>query len=480
MNIGIVFFKLPPDYNRSFDNAVVSRRLEERLLEKGHCQVSAEVSSPEDVERAAELLRGEHAGCVIFFFRHWTRIALAVALSRTLDLPIALYAQTGGGFNGTASLTAVSAVLRETPSGEGKYGHERFMEGMEDELCDWVDSAVAFSLLRESRLMCWGGFYGADMPYTRSDPDWLESRIIREVMTEQESVLTTKADEMMASGNPRVKAFIDWLMRSGVTISEDGKMVTGKSLSRQAALYLAARERLSELGGENIRGVSLKCHFELSTKLWGCTGCFLPAFLPFSESGGSHSEVIPVACEGDLNGLVSLMMLHAVNGKVPPLFGDFVEYGKEYVLMRNCGASSVYWAACSDNPADCLEKTELLPNMHGKSGAAVHYETPATESVTLLRIFRLKGEFRAFIGRARVLGENESSRYPDPWPHTRLDFSTDNGILFQTYPCNHASITMGDYTRQLEYLCGFAGIRTHRMDSNESLAGFKAEFRDRP
>ena len=55
-------------------------------------------------------------------------------------------------------------------------------------------------------------------------------------------------------------------------------MLTPCSLRRQIALYLAARQRLAELGEHDIVGVSVKCQNELSED-WGCTGCFLPAFL---------------------------------------------------------------------------------------------------------------------------------------------------------------------------------------------------------
>ncbi|TFG58565.1 MAG: hypothetical protein E4H36_15245, partial [Spirochaetales bacterium] len=349
MNIGMAFFGMPPVYNRKFDKAAPSRILEAELEGRGFTISRADIASSGDLEKALSRFRADRIGCVVVFLRHWTRISLVAGLVRSAGVPAALYAQTSGGFNGTTALTAASAALRETASGYFADSHKRFREGMEEDLCGWAAAADAYSGLKASRLMCWGGFYGADMPYTRSDPDALEGMLVREVMTEQEEVLTGRADQILSAGDKRIGAFLSWLESSGMKITEDGAMVTGAVLKKQASLYIAARDRLAELSDENIRGVSLKCHFELSTTLWKCTGCFLPAFLPFFEGPEGPEKPIPVACEGDLNGLAGLVMLHALNRSVPPLFGDFAEYRDDYVLMRNCGASSVYWAGCSDS-----------------------------------------------------------------------------------------------------------------------------------
>jgi L-fucose isomerase-like protein len=472
MKIGFVTFGLPPEYNRRIEGKPAVKQIDGLLGQMGCELIRVDIHTAEELQQGILRLRSASVCCIVIILKHWTRIALVVKLVRSIGLPAALYARTTGGFNGTTALTAASAVLRETVHSRAVDTHARFREGMEEELLVWVQAASAYTQLRESRLLCWGGDYGANMPYTRSDPDFLESRLIGEVMTEQEIVLTDKAEAIMEGHPEKVTGFVNWLLSNGVQIHYDESMLTIKTLQRQVALYLAARERLSELKNENIQGVSIKCHFELSTTNWGCTACMLPAFLPFPEGPAGPVQVMPVACEGDLNGLVSMVMLHALNRDIPPLFGDFVEYNEGYTLLRNCGASSVYWAGCSPAPAVSFPQTELLPNLHGKTGAAVHYETPRIEVVTICRLFRLHGEFHVFTGKGRIIEKQENTTYSDPWPHTRVQLETEAELLFQVYPCNHASLTQGDFTRQIEWICRFTGIPCHRIDSKEEMRYF--------
>lgn len=472
MKIGFVTFGLPPEYNRKIVGNQPENLIDDLLYRKGYELLRINIHTAEELRQGIDSLRSNHVGCLVIVLKHWTRIALVAKLIRCIDVPAGLYARTTGGFNGITALTAVSAVLREISYSRTADTHARFKEGMEEELLQWVDGIAAYARLRESRLLCWGGSYGANMPYTRSDPDLLESKLIGEVMTEQEVVLTDKAETILEDEHVRIHEFLSWLHRYGIKVNYDESMLTTRALQRQVALYLAARERLSELDKENIQGVSIKCHFELSTTNWGCTACMLPAFLPFPKGPEGMMQVVPVACEGDLNGLVSLVMLHAVNRDVPPLFGDFVEYNDEYILLRNCGASSVYWAGCSSDPAVSFSKTEFLPNIHGKSGAAVYYETPKVDVVTLCRLFRFRRELHIFTGKGRIVEKQKGKKSTTPWPHTRIQFETDANLLFKAYPCNHSSITRGDFTRQIEWICTLAGISCHRMDSNEEMHRF--------
>lgn len=478
MELGIVYFGLPPIYNRKPAGDEEDKKLSKFLHGKGYSPHESNVRTASELETTVHEFRRQNVRILIICLRNWTRISLIVHLVRTMGIPAALYARTGGGWNGITALTAASAVLLESPGGGGENRHVRFKEGMEEELLSWLRGTSAYLTLRSSRVMCWGGHYGADMPYTRSDADQLENTLIAEVMTEQESVLVARAEDMMQNDPDRIDRFLKRLQSAGLRIERDGKMITDVSLMKQCALYLSARDRLKELAGERIAGVSIKCHFELSTTGWGCTACFLPAFLPFcfGEEGG-ESPIIPVACEGDVNGLIGLALLHAVNPDVPPLFGDFVAYADEHVLLRNCGSSSVYWAGLSMTPENSLGRVELLPNMHGKSGAAVHYETPAAAEITACRLFRFQGELKMMLGKGRIIAESEGSSYSDPWPHTRVDFGVDTTLLFEAYPCNHSSLTMGDLTLEIETFCTLAGIEVLRMDSETELETWKDRAR---
>jgi L-fucose isomerase-like protein len=260
-----------------------------------------------------------------------------------------------------------------------------------------------------------------------------------------------------------VKGFLDWLEARGTRIRYGGRL-TPEALAFQVALYLAARDRLQELEGEDIAAVSIKCHYELSIAPVGCTACLLPGFLPFDEDAAGPQKVVPTACEGDLPGLATLAMLHAVNPAEAPLFGDLAMYQPGFVLVRNCGASAVSWAGG-------LDHLEVKPNIHGRSGGALSYETPAEPEVTFARLFRIGGRMSLMLGEGSIAPAGEE-RFPDPWPHTRLVLPVDPYLLYRAAPCNHGSLTRGRQARSLETLARLAGLQVVRCDREASLASY--------
>jgi L-fucose isomerase-like protein len=500
MRAGVVTFDFPPQYRRADvaqRSTAVGSPLVERLRAHGvevltpladlaarDPKAAGGIRDGTDLAYCAEILRAGRVDCLLIDAFHWCRLALAAQLVNEVDVPVAVYANTGEGWNGVPTATAICGSLRETPRTRSAALAEAFLDtGGEDDLFCWMAGVAALSRMRRSRVMLWGGGYGAEMPYTRSDPSALEASLLGEVMSEQEEVLLEGARKILEPSAQRVDAFLGWLTSHGAVVHYDGKMITKNSLALQVALYLAARDRLAELASDGVAGAAIKCHYELSTTRTGCTACLLPAFLPFGVDAEGAQPIIPFACEGDLNGLTSLILLHALNPGAPPLFGDLVAFRTDHVLLRNCGASAVYWAGRSNDPACSLRCVRLEPNLHGRSGAAVHYETPGCDSlgsdrggVTFLRLFREHGRFAALLGEGRVLAENDETRYADPWPHTRLSLGCSTSLLFKAIPGNHGSIAEGTLAREIEICCAYAGIPVYRCDKNE---GLNALLRDR-
>ncbi len=467
---------MPPVYNRKVEIREGADILINFLADTGFGFCEQHITTSADLDTAINFFKSEDVDCLIFNMRHWGRNALMVQLARRMDVPLAFFCHTQNGMSGITITTSASGVLREMDYSRNINTHERFTDLMTDKLLSWIKAVDVRSRLRRSRVMCWGGSYGADMPYTRSDADALENLLISEVMVEPEKVLTDKAADIAGNHPERIEGFLKWYRENGGTIEQDGKMVTPESLRMQVSLYLAARDRLADLVDENIAGISIKCHFELSITDWGCTACTLPAFLPSGEDSEGSKCIVPTACEGDLNGLIGLLVLHALNPDVPPLFGDFVEFRSDYVLLRNCGSSSVFWAGLSEKTDENLKNVTLKPNIHGAAGAAVSYETPSADTVTVLRLFRLHGEFCAIYGAGEILGVSETGQYIDPWPHTRLSLGVDNDLFFKVVPCNHASLTLGDHTSTLQRFFRLTGIKVYRCDSNEDLMRFENDI----
>lgn len=495
MRAGLVTFDFPPQYRRADVAAkpiAVASPLAGRLHDLGvelvipladlvarDPKAAGGIRDAADLAFCVDALKGR-VDCLVIDVFHWARLSLATQLVNAVDVPTAVFANTGAGWNGVPTATAICGTVREAPRTRNAALIEGFLDTDEDEtLLRWMRGASAIAAMRRARLMLWGGTYGAEMPYTRSDPAALEARFFGEIMTEQEQVLVERAQRILGTQPQRVEKFLGWLAGHGTAVKYDARMLTKVALGFQVAFYLAARDRLSELSGEDIAGAAIKCHYELSLTCQGCTGCLLPAFLPFGVDAEGPQRLIPLACEGDLNGLASLVLLHAMNPEVPPLFGDLVAYRPDHVLIRNCGASSVYWAARSNDPAQSLARVSLEPNLHGKSGGAVHYETPACggREVTFLRLFREQGRFAVLLGEGTILDEADQSRYADPWPHTRLALGVTPSLLFKAIPCNHGSLTEGRLARELEVFCAYADLPVHRCDTDAGLQALLDERR---
>ena len=319
LHVGRVTFEYPPVYQKK--EGVSEGNRKNRLLKELQSRLSPVfiefieplenmgVRTALDVETCITRLKQGMVDCLILEFDHWTRVALAIRLIRELDVPTALIANTTGGRNGITAVTAVSASLNEADRGPVINLTERFMDTRPDEIHTWIMGIYSLKILRSSRIMSFGGSYGADIPFTRVDSSLIEHKFIAEIMTEQEMVFIEKARTILDSDPERVSRFTAWLEKSVGKVAYDEKMLTRDSLSFQTAMYLAVKDRLEELKGENIRGISIKCHFEVSTTCIGCTECLIPAFLPFSSDVEGEKPVIPVACEGDINGLIGLMLL---------------------------------------------------------------------------------------------------------------------------------------------------------------------------
>jgi L-fucose isomerase len=426
------------------------------------------ISTSRDLEFCVDALRRAKVDCLVASVAQWPRIALISSLVADMDVPAALYASTHADSVGEVTAGAAAASILEQAPTRACLLLERFRDTENERLVQWLRGAGALQKMKRGRLLMWGGAFGADVPCTRDDEAALENFLVKEILVEQEMVLVEKARAILRDEPSRVDRFLGWLRSHGVSIRPDGKMLTDDVLRFSAGHYLAAKDRIAALDGENILGTSVKCHFEVSTDCVGCTLCLVPGFLPFGEDNEGPRAALPVACEGDLKALLTMVMLHQLNPDVPPLFGDTIWFRKEGLLLSNCGSSSVWWAGRSADPRVTLPRVSLRPQLHGKSGSSVSYVTPGG-TVTYARLFRVRGRYSMYLGAGVVpTAAKEIDRAPG-WPQTQVSFGTDPWLLYATSPSNHGCLTDGDLTREVEAFCRAAGIPVVRCDSNESM-----------
>jgi len=425
--------------------------------------------------QAAQAIKAGGADCLVIGCWHWTEPMLPLALVRETDIPVMLFTEDDPTWAGAVNLSAVGASLWEVGSNRHARTHARAL-GEPQRVVRWAVGVGAMQRLRRSALLLWGGSYCLRMEHLQDDIPTLKARFVGDVLQEGQYSLICGAERILAEEPARVEHFIAWLVDGGAKVVYDERMLTEDSFRRQVALYLASRDRLAELSGEPIVGVSIHCQPELSVD-YGVTACMLPAFLPFAADAEGPRQALPTVCEGDIKGLLTCCLLDQLGTGAPPLFGDLKYLGEEYLIISNCGASSVFYAANSWDPAQVLPKLTIQGQCQGESGGAVGYNGLAGP-VTLARLVRIGGEYLMQLGRGRSLeitpAVTRSILWGKMWPHVAISLGVPRELLVNAVGSNHYSALPGDHTSAVEHACREAGIPVLRLDREEELRAFRA------
>ncbi len=427
------------------------------------------VDSREASGEAIKKFRNEDVDLMVFGCWKWTDPMLAVDISRRVDVPLALVGADDETSTPLGCIAAVGAALWEIAPNENALNHARII-GDYDEVAAWARAAGALSKLKKQSMLLWGGSYCLKMSHLEDDPSMLKSFLIGDILIEDQYFLIDGAESILQKP-ARVKKFIKWMQKSGTEISFDGKRARPEVLDKQVALYLAARDRLEQVSGENIKGISLRCQPALSEK-YGITGCLIPAFMPFGEDAEGPREVIPATCEGDIKGLLTSMLLCNMTGGTPPGFGDIRHIkinGKMMLIVSNCGGASVYYSCPGGCTGDVMSGVYLRPQCQGAAGCAVGYAGPAFGVTTLSRLIRRDGEYimQYAVGESVGVDQELVGRlgWGDTWPVSLFDIDFDLKRFTRMMGSNHYSFVPGDYSGELEYFCSITGIQM------ENLAG---------
>jgi L-fucose isomerase-like protein len=438
--------------------------------------------SPSDIRYCVSRLRAEGAEALIVGCWHWTEPGLTSPLVLETGVPACLFIERNTGWAGSCCQASSGASLLEEGYSEVALRHER-IRGSYEEVAAWARGAAAYTRMRKQAVLLWGSSYSLAMEHLRDDPARLKTMVIGDVLEDGEYYLIKRADRLLAERDPSLDGFVSWLKENGTQIAYDDPagervMLTPDILRRQAALYLAARERLAELSEWDVVGVSVKCQNELSED-YGCTACLLPAFLPFPEDSRGPQRTLPTTCEGDLKTLLTACLFHAIRPETPPLFGDFKFAGDEYFLISNCGAASIFYAANSTRAAEVLPKVRLAGQCHCASGGAVGWDG-LPGRYTVGRLVRIKGRYFMQLGvaEAREVTDEVKSHaiFGAMWPHHALTMPTDPDELVKVLGGNHFAGTLGDVTAEVSFACRQAGIPVVRLDNPAEVGRFYHEI----
>ena len=427
------------------------------------------ITRRKQVRRALDTFSSDHIHALVLGCWKWTDPMLAVETAQRSNVPVLLACTSDETMTGIGCLSAIGASLWEVAANAYCRTHARVIDDF-GEVVAWARAAGAVEDLRRKSILLWGGSYCLKMEHLRDDAAALKRLLIGDVLVEGQYLLIRRAEEISAKSPQRIEKFIEWLERGGASIEYDGKMLTPESLRKQAALYLAARDRLQELEAEEVVGVSLRCQPELSVE-YGVTGCLIPAFLPFGEDSEGPRTPIATTCEGDIKGLLTSLLLERIHGSAPAGFGDIRNFplgGKQHLLISNCGAASVFYAANSPDPKHVLPALRLRGQCQGASGAAVGYSGKAGDAATICRIIRKAGEYtmQVAVGKSVEVTDAEVARleWGSMWPLTLFDIDLDLPSFVQKIGSNHYSFVPGDHLRAVEHACTLLDMPVERLN----------------
>ncbi len=437
------------------------------------------INNLDEVKLVGKEFVQEKIGALILGCWAWNEPNIPLELAKEVKVPIALVTKNDPLWPGVTALTSTGATFWQLASNKFIATHKRFLVSSEIEyqsLISWLKASCVINYLRAGTLLLWGGTPALNMEHLNEDTLALQGLLINEVITENQNVLIERVEVMLKNNPNRITNFIKWLTDNGCQIIYDNKMTTKESVTKQIALYFAARDLISERldKNESIIGASIKCQPELSID-YTVTGCLIPAFLPFSSDSEGEKPIIPTVCEGDIKGLLTSAILYGLNYSIPPLFGDLKVLTDDYFVIANCGGASAFYAANSNDPQKTLSKSAIKPQCQGETGGAFGFYTPASnEEVTYARIFRIAEKFYLQFGVGKILTNYKKpiEAWGESWPHTVVDLKIPKELFIKAVGTNHLSLTLGNFKDELRNIAEILSIEIVELDKIESVESF--------
>jgi len=387
----------------------------------------------------------------------WTSPNLVVRAVQRMGLPTVLVSNKHPGTHGTVGLLGAAGALDQIG-----YSHLRIRalfetSEIEDKVLPFIRAASAVHHLHGK---VFGLFGGRSLGIDTGTFDPMQWRRMFGVDVEHIDQLEIVRRAELIS-NDVAREMVTWLEESAASVDYDGQRLTPEKLAFQTRCYLATKEIIEELG---LDFVAIKCMPDLTNH--HIPQCISAALLPGPYDAQGNKQSIPMACEADGDGALTMELLNLVSGGSPTLFGDLSYLNEETstIYLPNCGALCSWFAGRAEDPVDNLRHVELRPSFR-PSGGAITYFRAAPGPVTLARLYRRAGkyvmaiiygemvepsmeEFQAFVAA------RGSHQLPTAFVRVSLDFDA----LIDVYGSNHISGVAGYYVHELQHVCHLLDI----------------------
>lgn len=418
------------DYEAAAD---IYRQIQSNLASIGQVTfhfVSGLVIEVEDARKAAlELAAKDLDGLVVisgtFHLGH-----LILELHKLLSRPILLWGLNELPYNGgKIRLNSVCGVNLNA-SNLYKSGYRAYHTIISDHIDeDWIDALRVKRAWRDARIGIVGfrahGFFNLG---------------VYDLNLYRETGILIDHYELQELFSMPVEATAVAARKEQISSLFDVSGITGEQLSNVATL---SAKMDAFFTGNNLSALAVRCWPEFAAR-FGISPCAAMSLL--------QSEGKILACEGDVEGALSMIGHQAIGAETPFLF-DFsqVNFENNFALFWHCGV-----APCNLWDGQCQRSLDTyFAGGKGVTADFVLKEGP----VSVFRLDSAGLEQRVFLQRARAIPMNKELKGTylkavfDRPVREVLDTVIENGIA------HHASVVYGDYIRPFEILAKIQGWR---------------------
>jgi len=412
----------------------------------------------DQIDAQVDDLKSAGAETFVVHIPCWTSPNLIVRGVQRMDLPTILISNKDAATHGTVGLLGAGGALDQIG-----YPHLRIRGSFEtstiaDRALPFFRAASAVARLRGKVFGLFGGrSLGIDTG-TFDPMQWRQQFGVDvehidqlEIIRRAELIEDKSSDQMVA-----------WLEEKMGTVDYDGTSLTPEKLGFQSRCYLATRQIIAELG---LDFVAIKCMPNLTN--YYVPQCISAALLPGPYDAQGAKKPVPMACEADGDGALTMQILSLISGGRPTLFGDLSHLDEENLTLYipNCGAMCSWYAGRSSQPDKNLSKIELRPSFRPGGGATVYFKA-APGPVTLARLSRRAGKYIMviFTGEAiepptdayqEFIAARGSHQLPTMFVHATLNFDE----LIAEFGSNHISGVAGLCVDELIHVCRLLDIK---------------------
>lgn len=247
--------------------------------------------------------------------------------------------------------------------------------------------------------------------------------------------------QMDACTDAEVKAAVEEIKRKSSFENE----IKDETLAKVARLYLVMKGKKGQRG---LDAISIKCVYGVTQM--GFNPCLAQTLLADKNTS--------VICECDAYGMLTGIILSRISGQ-SSAFVEHYEVFDDSVLVGVCGFV----------PKDFIEGDMKIRSANlGEFNTGIsNVSKMKTGVVTYARLYETNGTYKLFLGKGEALPNPKwtEAGWCDPtpdFPSVRLKPGKDLQYYMENVPGQHIVMIYGDWEKEIELFCRFAGIEIEK------------------